>query len=89
MTNAYGELAIKIYLDLQLVKQRYDAKAAYVKSRQDDREKALCPCNLAKARLRTIYQCDHKCVSYWQQLPVPLSGREVNADMKVSAIHAP
>ncbi|KAL3903997.1 MAG: hypothetical protein SGPRY_011452 [Prymnesium sp.] len=56
----------------------------HAKSWQNDREETLRLRYLANPRSPTIYQCDDKCAgSYWQQLPVPMSGREVKANAKI------
>ncbi|KAL3921350.1 MAG: hypothetical protein SGPRY_004933 [Prymnesium sp.] len=73
----------KIYADPQLVKERYDARVTHAKSWQDDHEEALRLRYLANPPSSTINQCDDKCGSYWQQLPVPMSGRELKANAKI------
>lgn len=84
LRTEYVEVAGKIAAAPELVQQRYNAMLEHAKSWQSDRHEALNLRNWATPESDTVYQCDDKCGSFWQKLPVSASGRDTKDNAKAA-----
>ena len=86
LRKAYVDLAKMLSSSKEVVDQAHAELVAHSKAWQEDREYALNLRNWATAQSDTVYQCDDKCGSFWQKLPVGSDGRD-NKDNCKAAYH--
>lgn len=75
-------MAKKPTSDEATVAAKYQELLQHSRSWQADRECALKLRHWATADSDTIYQCDDKCGSFWQRLPVSETGRDAKDNAK-------
>lgn len=81
LRGTYFNLARSIGSSKEALSDAYDALIEHTRDWQKDREKALDLRYIASHyRSNCRYQCDDKCGSFWQKLPVNASGRDTKDD---------
>ena len=88
----YIEVAKEIGADPEVLQRKYEQLLEHANSWQADRETAIQIRHVAEHfRSNIRYQCDDKCGSFWQKLPVNFSGRDTKEDATAKypfSIHA-
>lgn len=80
LRNDYVEAASKLTADQAIVDDLLQRMMAHAQDWQGDREAAMRLRHTSTFDSNSIYECDDKCGSYWQKLPIGVSGRDTKAD---------
>lgn len=80
LRKAYINVASKLTSDPKVVEEHLRCMLEHARDWQADRETALRIRHTCTLESNSIYECDDKCGSYWQRLPIGETGRDSKAD---------